>query len=209
MGILGLLSIVQVRRRLYELFLRTHSLSAIALLVLLWLHVGIVDKYLLYCLSISVSIYVLQKGSWLYYFIYRNLGIGSSAKASITRFPQSNPAGEVFQISIEPKRPWKVTPGQFIYLSLPRLRSLGLGLLESHPFMIAWTEERQDGKAEEITLLVQVRRGFTRRLQIASSRTPALIDGPYGGGELNTLANYDKILLMSKWHWYLGASVHS
>ena len=63
--------------------------------------------------------------------------------------------------------------------------------------MIAWVSENEKGQATTIILLVQCYRGFTRRLKIANTDLPALIDGPYGGLEADSLTKYDKILLMS------------
>ncbi|KAF1840098.1 uncharacterized protein K460DRAFT_296976 [Cucurbitaria berberidis CBS 394.84] len=196
-GLIAVVSIVCIRRRMYEIFLQTHSLFAVASLILLWMHVRLLDTYLIVCLSTAASLYLLQKVSWLLYFLYQNFGSGPPCQASISRTLHSGRGEEVLQVRIATKKRWVVTPGQFVYLTLPHLRSLGLGMLESHPFMIAWATVDQEGKATSIMLLVQSCRGFTRRLHLANTLTPALIDGPYGGAGLNSFNNYDKVLLMS------------
>ena len=103
----------------------------------------------------------------------------------------------IIQVRLDIKKSWTVKPGQYIYLILPKLRSLGLGVFESHPFMIAWVVENEQVRSNTIVLLVQVRRGFTQKLQFANPLSSAIIDGPYGGNELEMMAKYDKILLMS------------
>lgn len=194
---IALLSVIYLRRRMYEFFLRTHLLGAIALLVLLWLHVRRLETHILTCLVASVSLLLAQKLSWLLFFLYRNLGSGPSAQASIARFSQSGSYGEVLRVRLDLKRPWTVVPGQYVYISLPALRSFSMGLLELHPFMVAWPIYDDRGQLKAVVLLVQTYRGFTRRMQMSNSTSFALIDGPYGGSEIESLAGYDKVLLMS------------
>jgi predicted ferric reductase len=131
------------------------------------------------------------------FFIYRNFGSGPSCRASTVRFPLSGPGDEVIQVWIDIKKPWNPRPGQFIYLSLPALRTLRLGILESHPFMVAWPTTDEKGQLKSIVLLVQAHRGFTRKLQLMNFTAPTIIDGPYGGAETQAMGNYDKILLLS------------
>jgi hypothetical protein len=69
--------------------------------------------------------------------------------------------------------------------------------LESHPFMIAWVSDNENGHATTIMLLVQRYKWFTCRLQIVKTDTSALMDGPYGDLEAKLFTNYDKVLLMS------------
>jgi predicted ferric reductase len=152
---------------------------------------------MLACITTAASTYLLQKATWVLQLVYRNVGSGPTSRAIILRNVQAGPVGEIIQIQVNTKRPWNVVPGQFVYLSIPRLRSLGLGFWESHPFMVAWVSENEKGQATTIVLLVQCYRGFTRRLQIASTDMTALVDGPYGGLEANSLTAYDKVLLMS------------
>jgi hypothetical protein len=146
----------------------------------------------------------MQKISWLMFFLYRNIGSGSNS-ASITRFQQLSPGAEVVQVRIDVKRPWVVAPGEYIYITLPRLRTFGLSILESHPFMLAWPQCDVNGKLKSIVLLVQLGQGLTRRLALSGPTTPVLVDGPYGGTETRMLANYDKILLVSSG---IGLSAH-
>jgi predicted ferric reductase len=175
---------------MHELFVKTHSILAVGIIVLLLLHIQVLNTYVIVCITIAASIYLLQKLTWLLHFVYRNVGFRPTSRAAVTR-------GEILQIEVKTKRPWSVVPGQFIYLSIPRLRSLGLGFWESHPFLVAWVPQQDEGRASTIILLVQGYRGFTRRLQNANADMSALIDGPYGGLEADSFTKHDKILLMS------------
>jgi predicted ferric reductase len=184
-----------VRRRLYEIFLDGHLLAAIALLVFILLHLKTRSVYVIGCLSVAVGMLLLQKILWFICFVYRNVGSGPSCRASIVTFPRSRGGDEVLQVRVKLKRPWKVKPCHFVYLSLPWLRSLGLGLFEAHPFMIAWSDENEGGTT--IVLLVKCHRGFTRKLRLAKGSSRALIDGPYGSNRLQSLSRYDKVLFLA------------
>ncbi|KAF2849416.1 hypothetical protein T440DRAFT_508606 [Plenodomus tracheiphilus IPT5] len=197
LGIIALFSVIYIRRRMYELFLRTHFLGSVAFLILLWFHIRQPDTHLFTCLVASATLLLTQKLSCLLFFLYRNLSSGPSCQASIVRFPQSGSGEEVLQVRLNVKRPWTVVPGQYVYISLPALRIFYLGFLESHPFMVAWPIYDDRGQLESIVLLVQTCRGFTRRLQMSKTTSSAFIDGPYGGVETESLGGYDKVLLMS------------
>ncbi|KAJ5035240.1 hypothetical protein J3E72DRAFT_176970 [Bipolaris maydis] len=197
-GTIAVCSIVYIRRRLYELFLQLHTIASVALLVFIWLHLNRPSPYVIACISSAASLFIFQKILWVIHCLYRNTGSGPRCQASITRFQSNgNHKEEVYQVCVDIRRPWHVTPGQFVYLSLPHSRSLGLGLLEFHPFMVAWAFHDEKDQLKSIVLIVQRRRGFTRKLGLTDAITPAIIDGPYGGIDFKELARYDKVLLMS------------
>lgn len=86
-------------------------------------------------------------------------------------------------LQLDLPRPWKIQPGEFIYL---RCLSISLrSLLESHPFCITWWEEDENvsGQATTIFLLINPQYGFTSRLLHRSNHNRPLrmaIDGPFG-----------------------------
>jgi hypothetical protein len=84
-----------------------------------------------------------------------------------------------------------------VYLSIPALRGFGLGIMEAHPFMVAWTIDDESGCLKTIVLIVQSHKGFTHRLKMAHGLPRAFIDGLYGGSDAETLGTYDKVLLLS------------
>ncbi|UPX14878.1 uncharacterized protein EKO05_0005349 [Ascochyta rabiei] len=193
---IALLSVIFIRRKVYELFLQTHHLFSVAILILVWLHVRQLNTFLLSCFTIAASLLLVQNILWVIFTFQGNYG-RSIRHMSVTRFPRSGLHKPVIQVRLDIKKPWPVKPGKYIYLTLPRLRSLGLGIVESHPFMIAWAVENEQIRSRSIVLLVQVRGGFTQKLQFANPLSPVIIGGPYGGNEADAMANYDKILLMS------------
>lgn len=82
------------------------------------------------------------------------------------------------ELRIRLARPRKIYAGQFIYLCLPGLSTLSL--LRSHPFQVAWAYT--DESRQVLVLLVQPRRGFTRKLLLADPHHEykAAVEGPYG-----------------------------
>ena len=82
-------------------------------------------------------------------------------------------------------RPVRVRAGQHIWLRIPSTSHTSFA--ESHPFTVASWGKIQNGKAKNITLLIDIKAGFTRKLKmLASSESTisqhfnAYIDGPYG-----------------------------
>lgn len=196
-SLMTLLSIIYIRRAIYEIFLQTHLALSIAMLTLVWLHIHQLDAFLLSCFTVAASLFTVQKVLWVILAMRRNYGLSSISRMTVNRFPRSDLHQPIVQVRIDVKKPWTAKPGQYIYLTLPRLRSLGLGILESHPFMVAWVIEDEQTRVQTIVLLVKVRHGFTQKMQFTNPLGSKLIDGPYGGNEVNILAKYDTVLLMS------------
>lgn len=93
------------------------------------------------------------------------------------------------ELIISPARPWKVLPGQYVYISAPavRIRSFAdpftmvRSFMEAHPFTVIWWEEGADGRAERFSVLVKAESGFTKALAETTHHQLRLcIDGPYG-----------------------------
>lgn len=137
-------------------------------MVILWFHVQSVKIYLIVAISMFVTALALRTCL----LFYRNFSHGRFSRgASIKQLP------DAVQVSVKVQRPWKFQAGQYIYLYAP-----GVGYwtwLQSHPFALAWWYREPDGDVT-VVLLVQPRKGFTKKLQYASSSIRAFIEGPYG-----------------------------
>lgn len=90
----------------------------------------------------------------------------------------------LLKVDIELERLIRVRAGQHIWLRIPSASHTSFA--ESHPFAIASWEHTQDGNTI-LTLLVDVRAGFTRKLKMLANtestntqRFNAYIEGPYG-----------------------------
>ena len=184
-------SIRLVRVALYEWFLNSHTLLAIAALAAAWVHVPPGRPAKLF-LRIGICLWAIVTAIHWLLFAFRNFALRRPfARATATAFSDADLSA--FRVDITVPRPWRVRAGQSIFLSIP-----GLGVfkgLRGHPFMISWWT--RDGKGLSLSLLVQTRAGFTGELsrRAENSRLEqkglrkgkheaedllAFIDGPYG-----------------------------
>ncbi|KAF2720488.1 putative ferric-chelate reductase [Polychaeton citri CBS 116435] len=90
-------------------------------------------------------------------------------------------------------------PGQHCFL---RFHSFGISALTSHPFTICSLPSHSPNEQSHLTFYIRHRGGFTARLHnYALSRpgtvVPVLIDGPYGGVDLHTYINSDRLLVIA------------
>ena len=87
---------------------------------------------------------------------------------------------DAIRAEIEITRPWKVKAGEYIYICIPGVGPLSI--FQSHPFMITWWDEDDEGRCERVHLLLKPKAGFTRQLMrhVLSPDLKTWIDGPYG-----------------------------
>lgn len=161
-----------IRRRAYEFCINFHIALGIFTIVALWIHLK--NRFQLdgYLLIGSLGLLSVTTLTQVVHQIYRNgRGLAIAEKEKLE--------GAVL-LSFTPTRPWKVRPGQYVYLRIPAVRLLSFA--ESHPLNILWWEENTtDRKASRITVLAKVESGFTRRLESCPYNSlRILLDGPYG-----------------------------
>jgi predicted ferric reductase len=184
---------------MYEIFLKTHLLFALATIVLLWLHVPLKYRLSTICLTIASAIWIFQESFWLGRLGYRNLRTYSSRTMSLVKYPSADGCIEAIELTLSLKRPWKVRPGEYVYLTMPRLSRRNGGFAQAHPYIIAWTE------GADVTLLIERRSGFSNSLfttpNVASAAV--ILDGPYGHAQI--FSEYDKVLFIASG---IGISAH-
>jgi NAD(P)H-flavin reductase len=177
-----------IRRRLYEIFLKSHFALGTLVIVMVWMHLK--DRLNLNgkLLIASLGAYVASSAYYLAHQIYRNTMAGKFfAVADITR------TKDAVELTFRPRRPWKVCAGQYVYLKAPGVRLLSFA--ESHPFNIVWWENGPDGKGEIISILAKVQSGFTKDLFSCSrNHLRVIIDGPYG--ENKDTEPYDSVVMI-------------
>lgn len=163
-----------VKRRIYELFLRTHQGCAIFALYSIWKHVSSSQgkRWVLLLAILSAVTGALQ----FIRIMYRNIPHRRSVKFLI-----ENCGPDALRLTLSLPRPWRIRAGQRVYVSIPRVGLLYM--FQPHPFTIAWWEGDGNGSMSSISLIVRARSGFTKKLL---DRTEcgcegwAWIDGPYG-----------------------------
>lgn len=201
-----------LKKRMYEIFLRTHQALAVLFFYSIWRHLSsgsVFPRLYLYVpLSILCLITVYQVGK----FLYQNNFLSSRPKprATITCRPiqppisgnkggsgkeLENDTGSIIKIRVTLGRPLGIGAGQCILLWMPSV-SLG-SWMQSHPFVVtSWSPEKQN----TLELFVQVRRGFTATLHQRASASGsasfcAFVMGPFGIS--HSLSQYETVVAVA------------
>ncbi|OAG44624.1 hypothetical protein AYO21_01114 [Fonsecaea monophora] len=128
---LGLHSSKVFRSLAYEFFLHSHILLVAMTFGGLWVHLeGLPQQRFLMA---AIIIWVGCRLWRLCTLIYRSCGRGGTY-ATIEPLPRGS-----VRVSVTCVRPWKVRPGQTLYLSIP-----SIGWLTLHPFSVAWAESDKE-----------------------------------------------------------------
>ena len=188
---LGVLSIIWLRRILYEIFSITHRIMALAVLSLLWSHIKLRFSLSTICLSIITVFWALEKILWVIFLVYRNSGSGLRNSAARSLFPSTT--SQIAQVRVSLRRPMTVFPGQYVYITIPTVPHMLLGFFQAHPYMIAWSSN--DNGRTEIVLLISVKKGFSRAITYYQEYSHVMVDGPYGNSY--HFNKFDKVLFMA------------
>jgi hypothetical protein len=90
-------------------------------------------------------------------------------------------------------------PGQHIFI---RFLTLGLHTFSAHPFSICSLPHRKNKREpSDLVLYIQPQDGFTKRLSLLAKKNPGMtipimLDGPYGGLGVKTLADFDRAVIV-------------
>lgn len=204
-----------VRHAFYETFLHLHIALVILSFVALWMHLSGMPQQTL--LVAAIAAWIFDRSLRFWNLAYRNIGRGGT-KATVEALP-----GDALRISFDVARPWKVRPGQHVYVTIP-----SVGMWTSHPFSIAWDEsgtpfsrsidptEKAGGlamtnqdlhatKSTTISAIIRRRTGFTNTLYTRAEKAgafdgakltlKALVEGPYGSSR--PMSSYGTVLLFA------------
>ncbi|KAH8602402.1 ferric reductase like transmembrane component-domain-containing protein [Bisporella sp. PMI_857] len=204
--IMALQAMSILRHAFYETFKYMHIALAIVVLVVLYFHLKEQDQVTL--IYVCIAIWALERINRVAKVVYRNIGKGGS-RTLVEALP-----GNACRITIDMARPWAFKPGQHAYLYMP-----SVGLLTSHPFSVAWSEEsekpdlsdeklamnRNDVLAMQKTtmsFIVRGRTGFTdtlfRKAEASADGkfyTKCYAEGPYGG--MHMMHSYGTVMLFA------------
>ena len=204
-----------VRHAAYETFLHLHQLLAALALLGIWYHakLGVLPQYTY--IKWILAIWVIERFLRMARIIYRNLGWQISTNVIVEALPS-----EACRVTFELVRPWRYTPGCHVYAYIP-----GVSLWMSHPFSIAWHEQRPmpylsledeklptsnadldmprpDRTMTSISLVMAKRSGMTEKLYNKACASPTgiivmrgAVEGPYGG--LESLHSYGTAFLFA------------
>ncbi len=215
MSIIMVQSISIIRHAAYETFLHLHQLLAFVALLGVWYHaqLGVLPQFVY--IKWILAIWVVERFARLARIVYRNLGWRSNTRVIVEALPS-----DACRVTFELVRPWRYTPGCHVYAYIP-----GVSLWMSHPFSIAWHEQRptpylslEDGKlpstnsdldiplpgrtTTSISLIMAKRSGMTEKLYNKARASPTgiitlrgAVEGPYGG--LESLHSYGTVILFA------------
>lgn len=195
---IAILSIIGIRRRFYEFFLKSHLLLAFILLVVLWIHIGPLTKA-----SVVVVLLATTTVLWATQIVSRLLVSGlRSVRHTLPPhvshyelFNADKDNSRAALVSVTLRKPCKIVPNQYAYLTIPQTSRGGLGRAQSHPYMIFRDVVAANGQQTR-SFLVEERRGFSQDLRLIATNTRVRLDGPYGK-EL-PLYKYDKVILLAE-----------
>ncbi|EKM76674.1 hypothetical protein AGABI1DRAFT_78091 [Agaricus bisporus var. burnettii JB137-S8] len=182
-----------IRGKAYELFLVTHLLLALIIVLSAYFHakrrevaqfvwpamaLWALDRFIRMC-RLAISFFAKKHES----------GRKISSEPKVEILP-----GHLIRLTTPTPKFFHWRPGQTAYLILPQISRTPF---EGHPFTIS-TIDTKSSHNSELKFLIQSRKGFTRRLHnsdISKSIGTVLIDGPYSSPP--RLVGYDSVLLIA------------
>ncbi|KAK2630133.1 hypothetical protein QTJ16_000953 [Diplocarpon rosae] len=193
-----------LRHAFYETFKYLHIGLAVLSIVGLWFHLKLSEVPQLTLLYGVVGIWAAERAIRVIKLVYRN---GGGSRALVEALP-----GNAVRVTVNMPRPWTFKPGQHAYLYMP-----SIGLMTSHPFSVAWSDEaghlegeklamsRQDVLAmrkTSMSFVIRERTGFTSKLFRKAEGSPdqrfyttTFAEGPYGGKHM--MASYGTVMLFA------------
>lgn len=203
---MGLQAFGMIRHAFYETFKVIHVTLAVAAIVTIWYHLDLVQLPQIKWLIPVVPLWALERLARLARLGYRNFGNGGS-KMVVEALP-----GDACRVTVTLARPWTFRPGQHAYLYVP-----SIGLWQSHPFSVAWSEDvdqpgpdklamnRHDVLAAwrtSVSFIVRARTGFTEKLCRRAADSPGgrlvttgYVEGPYG--TRHSLGSHGTVMLIA------------
>ncbi|TVY90800.1 Ferric/cupric reductase transmembrane component [Lachnellula willkommii] len=198
---MNLTTLFPLRNYWYELFVLQHILTFFGFIISIMLHLPDTALYTRIYVFIPIGLYILDRILRTARYAWNNINPG---RATLTRCE-----GGVVKIVVKSRGVRRWRPGSFVLLGMPRF-----GVGQSHPVTISSVPASHDG---ELVFILKAHDGFTRRV-FDAARTGvvplnaetsgegeirdgkdthlALIDGPYGGTQLD-LASFSTVVLIA------------
>lgn len=174
---------VPIRRVAYEIWVLQHVASSIAMLVLVYLHIPTNARFLFW---LAVSLLVFDRAARWALLLWQNfkLKAGGSACQGRRRVGHqvlARTVGNSTTVVTIKDVHFNWTPGQHVYLWIPRL-----GPLEAHPYTIACARKLEGTCCcNSIQLILRKHKGFSKRIHDYAAKNPeatltGFLSGPYG-----------------------------
>ncbi|KAM3070226.1 hypothetical protein ACMFMG_010063 [Clarireedia jacksonii] len=195
-----------IRHAAYETFKYLHIALVIVVIIGIWYHLKLAELPQLSLLYGAIGIWLFERTTRILKIAYRNFGKGGT-RTLVEALP-----GNAVRVTVDMARPWRFKPGQHAYLYMP-----SIGLFQSHPFSVAWSEEAEDLTEEKLAMnrqdilamqktnmsfVIRARTGFTEKLYRKAEASPdgkfftkCFAEGPYGG--MHMMHSYGTVMLFA------------
>ena len=142
-GVIFLVSFSPVRHAAYETFLNGHRALVMLLLIGVYIHLDKANLPQLPYVQFAMSCWGAEWVWRIFRIWYHNL----SRQKGFTRVTVEALPSEACRVTFDLARPWSWQPGCHVHVYLPTI-----SLWSSHPFSIAWAENRERNPPREIEM---------------------------------------------------------
>lgn len=132
-----------LRHAAYETFITSHRILVLVGIAGIYVHLDAANLPMLPYVQLSIAFW----GAEVLWRIGRILYHNASRKRGLTKVTVEWLPSEACRVTFELARPWKWRPGCHVHAYIP-----ALALWSSHPFSIAWAENRPKGQAVEMEI---------------------------------------------------------
>ncbi|CAK7203423.1 hypothetical protein SEUCBS139899_006157 [Sporothrix eucalyptigena] len=203
---IGIQAMSPLRHAFYETFKILHILAAAVAVMGVWYHLKLKNLPQIVYLYGVVALWAFDRLARFLRVMYHNVGHGGT-KTLVEALP-----GNAVRVTVTMARTWNFKPGQHAYLYFP-----SVGLWQSHPFSVAWSEEAESLDSEKLAMnrqdvlamrktsmsfVIRGRTGMTAKLFKKAAESPdgryltnCLVEGPYGG--LHQMHSYGTVMLFA------------
>lgn len=154
-----------IRHAFYETFLNAHRLLVLFALIGVYIHLDAANLPQLPYIELAFGLW----GAELFWRIARILYLNVSRKTGVTKVKVEALPGEACRVTFELRRPWKYKPGCHVHAYLPTM-----ALWSSHPFSIAWAENRTSAPELEMRELEKLPSNNPSQILGINHRRPSL-----------------------------------
>ncbi|KAF2995645.1 hypothetical protein E8E13_000493 [Curvularia kusanoi] len=178
-----------IRRMGYEFFKATHFLAVVVFIIVFFWHCDYTLTSWHYFIA-TAAVYV---PCFVYPWLRTAFEYGFGQKAHI--HVEDN---GFIRLAI-PSINMRWTPGQHCFL---RFANFGLQSFSSHPFTICSLPATKHGDSSELVFYIRHSHGLTKKLyehahKYRGSAIPVIIDGPYGGINMQRFNEADRLLVIA------------
>ena len=164
-GTIFVVSPAPIRHAFYETFLNGHRLLVLFGLVGVYVHLDAANLPQLPYMQLTFALW----GGELFWRLARIFYLNVSRKRGITKIKVEALPGDACRVTFELRRPWKYTPGCHVHAYLPTI-----ALWSSHPFSIAWAENRTSAPELEMRELEKLPSNNPSQILGLQHRRPSL-----------------------------------